>query len=243
MVINGVLDADFACLPEADVKLEKPQNCVVAGWGWSGSSFENQLQEKLVRVIPDEVCPRFDANFNKYTAAHCSGTGACVGDFGGPLICAEKNSKTGVEEPVVRGIMSHTKGCENKPMIYTDTQGYLEWIRQKTAVIAAQDSGTRPTISPTTTDRPLTAAPGEPLLPSGASCQNPIDGITRIVGGQTAKNGEWDWIVQFPQIGCGGSVIAKNWVLTAAHCCKPFALSQLMTNFGDHNIGKDYKYQ
>jgi hypothetical protein len=45
MVINGVLDADIACLPEADVKLEKPQNCVVAGWGWSGSSFENQLQD------------------------------------------------------------------------------------------------------------------------------------------------------------------------------------------------------
>lgn len=66
-----------------------------------------------------------------------------------------------------------------------------------------------------------------------------MDGITRIVGGQTAKNGEWDWIVQFPQIGCGGSVIAKNWVMTAAHCCERFALSQLMTNFGDHNIGKN----
>jgi secreted trypsin-like serine protease len=90
-------------------------------------------------VIPDDVCPRFDKDYSKYTAAHCSGTGGCVGDFGGPLICVEKNSRTGVDEPVVRGIMSHTKGCSNKPMIYTDTQGYLDWIRQKTAVIAAQE--------------------------------------------------------------------------------------------------------
>jgi len=73
-------------------------------------------------------------------------------------------------------------------------------------------------------------------MPRDVQCKKPIDGITRIVGGQTAKNGEWDWMVQFPHVGCGGAVISKKWVITAAHCCQGRKLSQMITNFGDHNI-------
>jgi uncharacterized repeat protein (TIGR01451 family) len=43
----------------------------------------------------------------------------------------------------------------------------------------------------------------------------------RIVGGQDADVGEWPWQVRlsiFPGIGCGGTIISENWVLTAAHC-------------------------
>ena len=85
----------------------------------------------------------------------------------------------------------------------------------------------------------MTAPASGSLIPLNAECKAPIDGVQRggkIVGGQTAKNGEWDWIVQFPSVGCGGSVIAKNWVITAAHCCKGRKLQQMMTNFGDHDI-------
>ena len=41
----------------------------------------------------------------------------------------------------------------------------------------------------------------------------------RIVGGQTTTESVWKWIVHFPDVGCGGTIISNNWVLTAAHCC------------------------
>lgn len=56
---------------------------------------------------------------------------------------------------------------------------------------------------------------------SSAECGRPLVG-TRIVGGGEARDGAWPWQVDI-QMGtsghvCGGSIISRDWVLSAAHC-------------------------
>ncbi|XP_020310940.2 serine protease 27 [Oncorhynchus kisutch] len=61
---------------------------------------------------------------------------------------------------------------------------------------------------------------------------------TKIVGGQDAAAGSWPWqasLHRFNSHFCGGSLINKEWVLTAAHCFPSTSTSDLLVYLGRQN--------
>ncbi|XP_075895143.1 elastase 3 like [Nelusetta ayraudi] len=90
------------------------------------------------------------------------------------------------------------------------------------------------------------------LIASALGCGNPhIEPVaTRVVNGVDAKAHSWPWQIslQYQRDGewrhtCGGSLIAANWVMTAAHCINHEAPKKLKTApsllVGKHNLLED----
>ncbi|XP_058423509.1 serine protease 44-like [Diceros bicornis minor] len=77
------------------------------------------------------------------------------------------------------------------------------------------------------------ATPSGPFSPLGCGHRS-----MRIVGGMPAQEGKWPWQVSLQirdQHRCGGSLIARQWVLTAAHCI--LGHEEYMVKLGDTVLG------
>eukprot|EP00112_Aurelia_sp_Birch-Aquarium-sp1_P004750 Seg154.8 transcript_id=Seg154.8/GoldUCD/mRNA.D3Y31 product="Chymotrypsinogen 2" protein_id=Seg154.8/GoldUCD/D3Y31 len=88
-----------------------------------------------------------------------------------------------------------------------------------------------------TPPQPPTAGPPQP--PSG-QCGSPQVQAGRVIAGDDAKRGAWPWQILMLYRGrtmCGGTLVAPNWVVTAAHCIdgKESQARSFTVRVGEHN--------
>ena len=79
--------------------------------------------------------------------------------------------------------------------------------------------------------------PLPPATVNSATCGITKVPQSRVIAGTNATKGAWPWQVglytKYGTLFCGGSLIATNWVLTAAHCLEGFKASSLKAKVGD----------
>ncbi|XP_028405320.1 uncharacterized protein LOC114527820 isoform X2 [Dendronephthya gigantea] len=217
------------CLPNEDENTDfENKTHFVVGWGniidTPKYTRSNYLKELRMDIIPKVTCNRsYGGNITQrqVCAAHPGGgQDACFGDSGGPLQYMNEDGKW-----VLSGAVSWGIGCARKNLygVYTNVKALLPFIhkilKEDMTCGVRQKYNTRP---------------------------------KRIVGGNEAPMNAWPWTVNVidketqKQI-CGGSIIASNWMLTAAHCFlgpgRESGVEQFEYHVGDHVLGEIDKEQ
>ncbi|XP_057341819.1 polyserase-2-like [Microplitis mediator] len=211
-------------LPDQGEKVEIGAYSVVTGWGVTKKlPISGRLQAVSVPIISITSCQKaYGVDVIPDHGVICAmvpegGKDSCQGDSGGPMV---------VERRLV-GIVSWGVGCAlpGNPGVYTEVQYYRDWIKTITGI--AMKSSKQQTVS-RPSKRMFKFFFSAALLAIGFANAfhwypiiNPFTPNGRIVGGKPTDIKEVPHQVSLQVYGfafCGGTIVAEDWVLTAAHC-------------------------
>lgn len=87
----------------------------------------------------------------------------------------------------------------------------------------------------------LSTESGLDTLPTEITCgrQQVMVREPRVVGGNSTYEGEFPWAVSIQRHGnhhCGGVIVGRRWVLTAAHCVRSQLVGNLVVRTGGHTL-------
>ncbi|KAK2820323.1 hypothetical protein Q5P01_023282 [Channa striata] len=233
----------------------------VTGWGniEEGEPLPSPqaLQEVEVPVVANKKCNCLYGGSTVTENMICAGVLAggkdsCQGDSGGPMV--SKKGSVWVQS----GIVSFGSGCArpNLPGIYTRVSRYQSWIKShirthKPGFVLfisgglEVDRSTCPSLPPllTATGPTITTAAPTNGTAEPDSTTDSVCGTTRrntkIVGGSNAPPGKWPWQVSLQEFGihaCGGSLINREWVMSAAHCVDGADTTRWQVSLGRENL-------
>uniref|UniRef100_A0A6Q2XRU5 Hepatopoietin-A n=1 Tax=Esox lucius TaxID=8010 RepID=A0A6Q2XRU5_ESOLU len=119
-------------LPVAGCGVAEGTNCLMYGWGETkGTGYEGALKAVSLPMVSNDRCSELhDKNLPITESKVCAGgrkdQGVCERDYGGPLVCQERESK------VIVGVSIHGRGCAlaQRPAIFVNVAFYSGWIHK-----------------------------------------------------------------------------------------------------------------
>ncbi|XP_051979690.1 transmembrane protease serine 9-like [Xyrauchen texanus] len=220
---------NWISIPTKDVNNKADSDCSVAGWGKLSNNGpgSTRLMEVDVKIMDNTKCKnKWGEEYSASQMMCVYGNGAsCEGDSGGPLVCGD----TAV------GITSFGSkfGCNSHeyPEVYTKISAYLPWIHN----ITGNNS--------TSSEKPSQSIMIISLLLLGSLL--PYLTLTAyvnvgIVNGTEAKPHSRPYMVSLQyneKHTCGGFLLSKEFVMTAAHCFKERQTMTVMIGAHDCNSG------
>uniref|UniRef100_A0ACB8EEM7 Uncharacterized protein n=1 Tax=Sphaerodactylus townsendi TaxID=933632 RepID=A0ACB8EEM7_9SAUR len=219
----------LGCLPPRGELLPNDHPCFISGWGrlYTGGPLPSILQQALLPVVDHAHCtqPTWWGSTVKETMVCAGGDirAGCNGDSGGPLNCQAGDGRW-----YVHGVTSFVSawGCNTlkKPTVFTRVSAFNSWIEEEQTPHRLQcwNDG----CVTVNLDKMLVLLIPIWLVAGASGCGQPIYAPNaRVVNGEDANPFSWPWQIslQYEKDGvfrhtCGGSLIAPNWVMTAAHC-------------------------
>ncbi|XP_018407525.1 PREDICTED: transmembrane protease serine 9-like [Cyphomyrmex costatus] len=209
----------------------KSDSVTIAAWGSTGSnkSVHNNLQKLKANVMLPNTCQIYHSFIMKiYKNEFCTfitkGIGLCKGDSGSGLI--QDSDET------IIGLVSGGKPCaKGYPDVYTNIYPYLSWIQGKITLEALscfyclikQLLIVPPPRSPLSMLYPsiATAEAMTGMTNDNGKQRSYGDEMARLVNGKSTtiqENPHCAFIKMFGEYMCGGNIISKQHILTAAHC-------------------------